>query len=542
MYSQINGTAHAVRFLSEAIAKLGHHVHVFAPRILDGYEKPKTLHFHDIGGVTVSEKTGFVLSAPIHKIFLCQHDYLDISHIHTHATIGSMAINWSKYLGIPMIGTHNSPMHYYTAQYVPIFGKLLTKSDLIWRYERHILDKYDFVHVATKSKKDLLLNYRFKEPIVCMTNGIHDIYFTELKENGIVVESLNGNVPCVLTSAKTGQGIDELLEIINLVAEMEELKYHPSKPASGVIIESYLDSKRGPTATLLIREGTLKNTDIIGTGSTYGKIKSMEDFQFHPIKTAIAGTPVVITGLENVPGVGERFSVFSSIKEAKEKSEKKLAKRKEKREVISELGEKKVLNIILKTDVKGSIEAIYQSLKAIPQEEVIIRILKAEPGDISENDIKLAESSNGKIIGFRVKAPSKIKDIAKRKNVKIYIFEVIYELIQKVRELASSLLEPEIVKKTIGKVKILAIFSKTKRGQIIGGRVIEGQAKKGLAEVIREENTIGKGKIEGLQHNKKDVSFVEKGMECGILFNTNIAVEKGDILEIYEEERIKRNL
>jgi len=364
----------------------------------------------------------------------------------------------------------------------------------------------------------------------------------ELKENGIVVESLNGDVPCVLTSAKTGQGIDELLEIINLVAEMQELKYNPSRPASGVIIESYSDSKRGPTATLLIREGTLKNTDIIGTGSTYGKIKSMEDFQFRPIKNAPAGTPVIITGLENVPGVGEKFSVFPSIKEAKEQSERKSAKRKEKREVINELGEKKVLNIILKTDVKGSIEAIYQSLKTIPQEEVIIRILKAEPGDISENDIKLAESSNGKIIGFRVKAPSKIKDIAKRKDIKIYIFEVIYELVQKIRELASSLLEPEIVKKTIGKVKILAIFSKTKRGQIIGGRVIDGQAKKGLANIIREEKVIGEGKIDELQHNKKDVSFVEKGMECGILFNTNIAVQKGDILEIYEEERIKRNL
>ena len=364
----------------------------------------------------------------------------------------------------------------------------------------------------------------------------------ELKENGIVVESLNGDVPCVLTSAKTGEGIDELLEIINLVAEMQELKYNPSRPASGVIIESYSDSKRGPTATLLIREGTLKNTDIIGTGSTYGKIKSMEDFQFRPIKNAPAGTPVIITGLENVPGVGEKFSVFPSIKEAKEQSERKSAKRKEKREVINELGEKKVLNIILKTDVKGSIEAIYQSLKTIPQEEVIIRILKAEPGDISENDIKLAESSNGKIIGFRVKAPSKIKDIAKRKDIKIYIFEVIYELVQKIRELASSLLEPEIVKKTIGKVKILAIFSKTKRGQIIGGRVIDGQAKKGLANIIREEKVIGEGKIDELQHNKKDVSFVEKGMECGILFNTNIAVQKGDILEIYEEERIKRNL
>jgi len=149
----------------------------------------------------------------------------------------------------------------------------------------------------------------------------------ELKENGIVVESLNGDVPCVLTSAKTGQGIDELLEIINLVAEMQELKYHPSRPASGVIIESYSDSKRGPTATLLIREGILKNTDIIGTGSTYGKIKSMEDFQSRPIKNAPAGTPVIITGLENVPGVGEKFSVFPSIKEAKEQSERKSAKR-----------------------------------------------------------------------------------------------------------------------------------------------------------------------------------------------------------------------
>ncbi|MHA1240201.1 MAG: glycosyltransferase, partial [Promethearchaeota archaeon] len=185
MYSQINGTAHAVRFLSEAIANLGHNVHVFAPRIQNGYKIPKTLHFHEIGGAIIGRNTGFVLSAPIHKIFFCKHDYLDIAHIHTHAVVGSMAINWAKYLGIPMIGTHNSPMQYYTAQYVPVIGKLLTKGDLIWRYERHIVDKYDFVHVATKSKKDLLRDYRFKEPIVCMTNGIRDLYYTNLKENGI---------------------------------------------------------------------------------------------------------------------------------------------------------------------------------------------------------------------------------------------------------------------------------------------------------------------------------------------------------------------
>jgi 1,2-diacylglycerol 3-alpha-glucosyltransferase len=185
MYSQVNGTAHAVRFLSEAIAKLGHNVHVYAPRIQNGYEKPSSLYFHDLGGVPLGDKTGFVLSVPIHKIFLPQADFLDLAHIHTHATVGSMAINWSKYLGLPMIGTHNSPMQYYTAQYVPVIGKMLTKADFIWRYERHILDKYDFVHVATKSKKDLLLGYRFKEPIVCMTNGIHDLYFSDLKQNGI---------------------------------------------------------------------------------------------------------------------------------------------------------------------------------------------------------------------------------------------------------------------------------------------------------------------------------------------------------------------
>ncbi|MHA1803790.1 MAG: glycosyltransferase [Promethearchaeota archaeon] len=185
MYSQINGTAHAVRFLSEAIAKTGHNVHVFAPRIENGYKKPKNLYYHDLGGARISKDTGFVLSVPIHKIFFCKEDYLDIAHIHTHATIGSMAINWAKYLGIPMIGTHNSPMTFYTAQYVPFLGSLLANSDIIWRYERHVVDKYDLVHVATKSKKKLLREKKFKEPIICLTNGIHDYYFQNVKENGI---------------------------------------------------------------------------------------------------------------------------------------------------------------------------------------------------------------------------------------------------------------------------------------------------------------------------------------------------------------------
>jgi glycosyltransferase involved in cell wall biosynthesis len=175
-----------VRFLSEAIAKhTGHNVHVFAPRIQNGYKTPEGLHFHNFGGARVSSKTEFVISFPIHKYFLCQHDYLDITHAHTHATFGAMSINWAKYLGIPMVGTHNSPLIYYVRSYVPIIGRLLNKSDLLWRYERHILDKYDFVHVPTVSKKDQLRKYRFKEPIITMTNGIPDFYFKEVKENGI---------------------------------------------------------------------------------------------------------------------------------------------------------------------------------------------------------------------------------------------------------------------------------------------------------------------------------------------------------------------
>ncbi|MFX0143408.1 MAG: glycosyltransferase [Candidatus Hodarchaeota archaeon] len=186
MYSQVNGTAIACRNLAEGIANYtGHNVHVFAPGIQYPKVKPTNLHLYNFFGAKIGPKTGFVLSFPIHRYFFCSHDYLDIAHIHTHASYGSMAINWAKYLGIPMVGTHNSPLSFYTAQYIPVFGKLLSRLDWVWRYERHVLDKYDLVSVPTRSKKDLLREQRFKEPIVCLTNGISDLYFKNVKENGI---------------------------------------------------------------------------------------------------------------------------------------------------------------------------------------------------------------------------------------------------------------------------------------------------------------------------------------------------------------------
>ncbi|MCP4762236.1 MAG: glycosyltransferase family 4 protein, partial [archaeon] len=202
MYSQTNGTAHSVRFLSESLAKTGNDVHVFAPGIQEDHIKPNNLHYHDLGGARIAPKTGFVLSVPLSKMFLCQEDYLDCAHIHTHATIGSLAINWAKYLGIPMIGSHGSPLTFYAAQYVPVIGKLLTKFDFIWRYERMVLDKYDLIHVPGKSKKDQLRDQRFKEPIVTLTNGISEWYFQDIKPNGIRDKYKLGNKKVMLYASR----------------------------------------------------------------------------------------------------------------------------------------------------------------------------------------------------------------------------------------------------------------------------------------------------------------------------------------------------
>lgn len=365
----------------------------------------------------------------------------------------------------------------------------------------------------------------------------------ELAKNDIVVESLNGEVPSVNLSAKTGQGIDELLEMIILVAEMQELKGQPDQPASGVIIESYSDERRGATATLLVKKGTLQNKDVVGTDSAFGRIKTMEDFQFNPLEKATPSTPVVVTGFNQVPQVGEKFLTFDSLETAQERVKRKTAKRKEDKEVFVFEPDKKILNIILKADVQGSLEAIKESFKGIPADEVVLRVLKAEVGEITESDIKLAESAQAKIVGFRTKASPTIQQLAQQKKVRIMLFEVIYELIQGVRELLSKFLEPEIIKNVLGQLKVLALFQTEKDRQVIGGKVTKGQVKKGaLIDVIRESKKVGQGKIAQLQRNKKDVDEVAKDQECGILFKGNVKIEKGDTLEIYEEEKQKREI
>lgn len=364
----------------------------------------------------------------------------------------------------------------------------------------------------------------------------------ELAKENVLVESMGGVVPSVEVSAKTGKGIPELLEMILLVAEMEKLSGSPQKPARGVIIESYLDNLRGPTATLLITEGILKRGDIVGTPSAFTKIKSLEDFQKNPISEAFSSDPVVIFGFSQVPKVGEEFKVCPDLESAKEylktaKIESPPAGR------LEVTDERKILNLILKTDVLGSIEAIEEILKNIPQEKVVLRILKSSAGNINESDLKLAKGRKILILGFRVKIDSISKKIAEREKIKIMNFEVIYDLVEGVRKFMEKIVEPEKIRTDLGKAKVLVKFLAEKNRQIIGGRVIWGKVRKGaLIEVFRNEEKVGKGRMVNLQRNKKDVDLIQKGEECGILYEGDVKVEEGDILLFYTEEKIKGQL
>jgi len=368
----------------------------------------------------------------------------------------------------------------------------------------------------------------------------------ELAENNILVESMGGKIPVVLVSAKTGLGINDLLEMILLLAEMEELEADYSKSANGIIIESRIDSQRGTTVTLLVQDGMLIKKDAIATESAYGYIKSMENFLGQPIDKAGPSTPVLVVGLDQVPPVGEEWQAMESLEEAKKKAQTKAEKERHKREpaeILDISPDQKILNIILKADFSGSLEAVREALKSIPQEEIILRVIKAEVGDIAENDIKLASSAKAKIYGFRVKSGSDINILAERLNIKISLWQIIYELIQAVRQDASCLLVPEICREKIGRLKILATFKADGKKQIIGGRVTFGKLEKGTqADILRDEQNLGKGKILQLQQNKQDVQEIIKDREGGILIDSDIEIEKNDILEIYREERKKREL
>lgn len=357
----------------------------------------------------------------------------------------------------------------------------------------------------------------------------------QLLSEQIVVEEFKGKVPSVEVSSKTGQGIDSLLEIINLVAEIEELKVDIGAKAGGVVIEAELNHKRGPTATLLVKEGVLKTNDVISLSSTFGKVKELEDFLGNRQNAIGSGSPAFVVGLGEVPLVGERFLVADSMEEAKKITEEKQKKYGEVSEVVETQDGVKVLNIVLKADVGGTLEAVREVLRGIKNENISLRVLSQSVGEIVESDIKLAAGANAVIVGFRTKVNQSVESFARQMKVEIVLSDIIYELVEKVRAKISELLSGETEEIVLGTLKVLAIFRTEKSRMIVGGHVIEGDIKRGArARVARNEEMLGEGKVAQLKIQDKAVGSVEKGQECGVLFDGSVKIQVGDTLEAYE--------
>ena len=392
-----------------------------------------------------------------------------------------------------------------------------------------------------------------KVPIVVAINKVDlpeaDVEKTkrQLADIDILAEEWGGKVPMIEVSAKQNKNIEGLLEMVLLVADLGDLKADPTLPAAGVVIESHMQAGMGPLATVLVQEGTLNVGDPIIIGKTFGKVRIMENYLGKKVITVGPSTPVRIAGLQDLPNFGDRFLAVESEKAAREMTKTKTIKRKvfsitDLSKDIKE-GKIKELKIVLKADVAGSLEAIKSSLENIATQEVKINIIHEGVGDISESDINMAVASGALVLGFRVKADADVMNLAKRENIKISIYDIIYQLIDDISAALSGLLEPEIVDVELGRLEILAVFRTTKNEKIIGGRVTKGKLENNTrARIVRDKDTIGEGKITNLQQNKKDTNEVAENFECGLKVDTSTKILVGDIIESYKTEERTRKL
>ncbi|MBU4022854.1 translation initiation factor IF-2 [Patescibacteria group bacterium] len=356
------------------------------------------------------------------------------------------------------------------------------------------------------------------------------------KEN-FIVEDLGGSIPAVETSATQKTGIKELLEMILLVAEMQNLNTEFNEPAQGVVIETHINEKRGSTATLLVKNGTLKLEDVIITKSACGKIKKMEDFMGNEISEAYSSKPVAVLGFEGLPEVGEHFKVCNSIEEARAHI---VSNKSDAKESSEENKDKKILKIIIKTDVLGSLGAIEKMIKDLHQEEIAIQILRSGAGAITEEDVQMAYASGAKIFSFHAVPTSPAANLANQKRIKIFSYDVIYELIDHLKKVMKIEVESEIVRRDLGKLKILKVFRTEKDRQIVGGSVIGGEIlNNARIEVFRNDEIIGRGRADQLQKEKKNIEKAVADDEVGILYIGSGKIEEGDILQFFVQEKKK---
>ena len=376
----------------------------------------------------------------------------------------------------------------------------------------------------------------------------------ELMREGVISEDLGGDVQFVKVSAKTGMGIDELLDAILLQAEVLELKAVKNAMAKGVVIESRLDKGRGPVATVLVRDGTLHVGDIILCGLGWGRVRAMRDEVGNSVKEAGPSIPVEVEGLSSVAGAGDEVTVVADERKAREVAlyrqgkfrEIKLAKQqKAKLENMfkDDNGDVKELNLVLKADVQGSVEAIRDSLVKLSTDEVKVSIIGSGVGGITETDVTLASASKAIILGFNVRADASAKKIAESENVEIRYYSVIYDLIDEVKKAMSGMLAPEFRQEIVGIAEVRQVFRSPKFGAVAGCMVTEGTVKRlNPIRVLRENVVIYEGQLESLRRFKDDVSEVKQGYECGIAVKNYNDVQVGDQIEVYETVEIKREL
>ena len=364
----------------------------------------------------------------------------------------------------------------------------------------------------------------------------------ELGDAGVYLEEWGGKTPLVKVSAKTGEGINELLEMILLVSEMENLECDFSKPASGVVIESHLDSKRGNSAALLLREGILRTGDFILAGRAAVKVKILEDFLGQGASELPASSPALVAGFDRVPAVGSSFQAFAT-RDDLERATVGLPKENGvDRRPESEANEV-LVPLILKADTAGSLEAVEHELRKLEGDGLRLNFLRRAPGNISEDDLKLASSSKDiLVLGFKVKTEKSAEELAARRGITVKTFEIIYELGDFLKTEVEKIMPEERLEKVLGRAKVLKVFKKDGRRQVVGGRVLSGGIFDGVkVRLLRRDFPLGEGKILELQAARVRTREVSEG-EFGAMLDLELEIVPGDELQIYEEEFAKKKL
>ena len=377
----------------------------------------------------------------------------------------------------------------------------------------------------------------------------------ELLQHEVVVEDFGGDVMAVEISAKSGKGLDKLEEAILLQAEVLELRANPDRSAEGIIVEAKLDKGRGPVGTVLIERGTLRVGDIIVAGTEWGRVRALINDRGENVQSAGPSQPVEVLGLGGAPEAGDVMSVVENESRAREITDYRQRVRRDKRvgtgnrtsldQMLSQLKEqdKKELPIVVKADVQGSAEAIVQALEKLGTDEVTARVIHVGVGGVTESDVTLATASRAPIIGFNVRANAQARDAARQDGVEIRYYSVIYDLVDDIKAALSGMLSPELRETFLGNAEILEIFNISKTGKVAGCRVTEGVVRRGShVRLIRDDVVIHEGKLSTLKRFKDEVKEVQSGQECGMAFENYQDMRKGDVIECFDVEVVKRSL